>query len=227
MRCRWARRSTSRVTVRMRRVSSGAAAAGCGLPSGDVSAPPPGSVTRWRTTTRGHQPEEGSPGSARTSTSALPRRPSAAGSSAPPTKSGTGAGPESSASVASARAREPDAGGTDVQCGPSSSAHRAARSARWAAASARRIATPGSASSPLGGGPPGRSSTGTCSRCTRRRQRVVAAASSRTGRGAAAGAHRVVGLPRGRRTHVPSFPRPPTPRHAAGSHAGRAGWADH
>ena len=163
----------------------GSAASGCGWASGAVSAPEPGSVTRWRTTMTGHQPEAGSPGRARTSISAPPRRPSRAGSSTPPTKSYPGeASARRTSRLRRARSAAPGAGAISVHARPSSSAQRDARWARCVAASARRMATPGSSSARRGAASAG--PTGRCSRCTRRRHRVVAAASRRTGRGATA-----------------------------------------
>ena len=198
IRCRWARRIRSRVWVRDLRAGSAAACRGSVSGRGEVRAPLPASVTRCRTTITGTYPPPGR----RTSSSAPPRR-------APPGSPGrtdgasegepggpggaveidwgrtapqiSGAPAATAAAVAATRSGA--SAGTARHPAPATRPSCAPIRTRCSAASARRCADDGSGSAC---GPA--TADGSWSRWIRRRQCVVAEASSTTPAGPAPGA---------------------------------------
>ena len=209
IRCRWARRIRSRVWVRDLRAGSAAACRGSVSGRGEVRAPLPASVTRCRTTITGTYPPPGR----RTSSSAPPRRAppgtSAAPRRAPPGSPGRTDGASEGEPGGPGGAVEIDRGRTAPQISGAPAATAAAVAAtrsdasagtarhpapatrpscapirtRCSAASARRCADDGSGSAC---GPA--TADGSWSRWIRRRQCVVAEASSTTPAGPAPGA---------------------------------------
>ena len=192
IRCRWARRSRSRVWVRDLRAGSGTALRGSVSGRGEVRAPLPASVTRCRTTITGTYPPPGR----RTSSSAPPRR--APGGN----PGGTSAdGPGGTVEIEPRKDRAPDERGSRGHRGHRGGdpilhvrrhrmPYRTGRASscapirtRCSAASARRCADDGSGSA-CGAA----TADGSWSRWIRRRQCVVAEASSTTPAGPAPGA---------------------------------------
>ncbi len=171
--CRWAWASLSwsRGCGRTLRAGSTRAPLGSGCDNGEVRAPWPGSLVLCRTTSTGTYPVVSF-----TSRSIPPRR--------PPVRSRGSAGPQMygvpaciAASVTRSRSavRMSGPNGISMSCEPNSRASAFDTCRRCSVASALRCSPAGS-----GGALSTSRISGSCSRCTRRRQRVTTPASSCT-----------------------------------------------
>ena len=179
------------------RAGSGTACRGSVSGRGAVRAPLPGSVMRCRTTISGTYPPPGR----RTSSSAPPRRPpSGPPSTTPDRTDGTSRtdrgrtapqinGASAATAAAVAATRSDTSGGTACHAAPAAEASCAPICTRCSAASARRCSDDGSGSARGAA-----TDDGSWSRWIRRRQCVVADASSTTSTGPAPGARAGTGF---------------------------------